>query len=94
MAKLCADCGQAGPWVTRPHRPTLCQPCTLTREHQRNVRRVHYRGPWQRLSRAIRTLPCARCGAPAAEAHHVTGRTLAGGVLPLCAPCHHAEHAK
>ena len=42
---------------------------------------------------------CLHCGAPAAELHHWTAALTPdgeyldpGSTIPLCVPCHHAEH--
>jgi hypothetical protein len=54
---------------------------------------------YQRARRAfpLAGLPCDRCGAPAAERHHVDGdvfNNTPANVQRLCTPCHHLAHQR
>ena len=45
----------------------------------------------------IQAMPCAACGAIPSECAHVRSRGAGGGwadIVPLCAPCHRAQHSE
>lgn len=93
-ARPCLHCGR----LVRG--ATYCPDCQRARwaeQGKQRAPRPWYSGDWRRVRAAhLRTHPaCENCGATSGlEVDHVIPRSLAGGLMTLCAPCHHAKTAR
>lgn len=99
MARLtiCADCGEAGPWLAADRRAVRCPDCTLAFDARRNASRPHYGLGWPAIRRAALRRSGGRCEWPGCmrtdvQVHHVSPRHLDQGVAVLCTDHHQGVH--
>lgn len=92
-ARPCIRCGR----TTSGSYCTPCQAARWAEQGRRRQPRPWYGQGWAKQRAAhLRIHPaCEACGSTAGlEVDHVIPRSVEGGLMTLCRPCHHAKTAR